>query len=197
LDKGSWTEVGQDKTGRQWLPSTEEVVRNVDRRGDRVFMPRTRVENCVECAGGDEGSAYQKTWVLPVPEPARRGGPKAESDLSVLRRGCKQAKPEGHDDGAQDLHVIARLEQGPDCCCTRSATSVMAPSPIWVSRRARSICLGRSGCLANTNRCALPCLACPPKSGKSSSMSRFESWKGSSGTGCCVDGGRSLNGHRD
>jgi hypothetical protein len=81
--------------------------------------------------------------VRPVPAQGRRGGPKRESDLSVSRRGRKQAKLEDDDDGAQDLHDIARLEQG-QIVTVRGCHLCHGPeSDLAVVHRLGSICFGQ------------------------------------------------------
>jgi hypothetical protein len=70
--------LDRGRAGPNRLTSTQRVVRAVDQRGIGLPMLPTSGENCVDCAAGDGGSAYQKTWCGLFQSKERRGGPERE-----------------------------------------------------------------------------------------------------------------------
>jgi hypothetical protein len=108
--------LDRGRAGRQnRLTSTQRVFMEVDQRGIGFSILPASVENCVGCAAGDEGSAYQKTWCGLFQSKEGEVGRK-EKEICLYRgegisgrswkviitehKTCKSSPP---------------LEQGPDC----------------------------------------------------------------------------------
>jgi hypothetical protein len=141
------------------------------RKSATHVAPRS-VENCVDCAAGDGRPTYH-TIVRPRPEAGAKSSQVTRLyPAEVPRSRAKPLWTRGSLDGSHRRAAYRPHWRRPQICCGTS-------SALWNALRGRSVKRGHRAAaevnlrepggrsLANTNECAMP-----PKSGKTSAMSR-------------------------
>lgn len=162
-------EAGLDQIGWWCCPSSERVVQVVDQSGSRRHMLPHEASRIAWTVQPEMGGQRITNVVRPLPET----GAKSRTVMRLYQERYKQGKARRFIRMEQATSRLSPpIGAGLRFAAVRGSAPLSCPlRPICQTRHRApqmSICVGQEGgSLANTNECAMP-----PKSAKSSAMSR-------------------------